>query len=65
MANPIIKRFRDGSDNENLRAFPEREKAGLKRFIDEGLQDGDVQPLTNVRHKYAQIDTGEKKYNCN
>ena len=39
------------SDNENLRAFPEREKAGLKRFIDEGLQDGDVQPLTNVRHK--------------
>jgi len=45
MANPIIKRFRDDSDNENLRAFPEREKAGLKRFIDEGLQDGDVQPL--------------------
>ena len=62
MANPIIKRFRDDSDNENLRAFSEREKAGL---IDEGLQDGDVQPLTNVRHKYAQIDTGEKKYNCN
>jgi hypothetical protein len=26
MANPIIKRFRDDSDNENLRAFPEREK---------------------------------------
>ena len=62
MANPIIKRFRDDSDNENLRAFSQREKAGL---IDEGLQDGDVQPLTNVRHKYAQIDTGEKKYNCN
>ena len=54
MANPIIKRFRDDSDNENLSAFPEREKAGLKRFIDEGLQDGDVQPLDVCQ---AQIGT--------
>ena len=66
MANPIIKRFRDDSDNENLRAFPEREKAGLKRFIDEGLQDGDVQPLDECQAQIgAQIDTEEKKYNCN
>jgi len=64
MANPIIKRFRDDTGkvfeiteiigDEVISHEIHGEKVVLKRFIDEGLQDGDVQPLDECQ---AQIGT--------
>jgi hypothetical protein len=63
MANPIIKRFRDDTgkvfeiteiigDEVVISHEIHGEKVVLKRFIDEGLQDGEMfSRLTNVSHK--------------